>query len=336
MKNQTRLLFNKYASHIAAINGVPDATKQFVVEPTVEQKIEKRVQEQSDFLQKINVVPVDEVTGKKLGLGTTGPIASRTDTTVNERATSDIHDLTEDDYICKKTDFDSHIKYDTVDMWAKFPEFQALMRDKVIEQIARDRLMIGFNGTSSAVETNFGANPLLQDVNIGWLQHMRTKAAARVLSGTKVGTDAGNDYSNIDAAVFDAIGGMLDPWHRNGTDLVVICGSNLLHDKYLSLVGSSDAPTERGALQTLMSNKQLASRPTMTVPFFPEDAVMVTPLSNLSIYWQEGSRRRTITDNAKRDRIEDYQSVNEAYVVEDLGACCVLEGILTWDGVAWS
>jgi hypothetical protein len=67
------------------------------------------------------------------------------------------------------------------------------------------------------------------------------------------------------------------------------------------------------------------------VPFFPANSMLITPLENLSLYWQEGTRRRTIVDNAKRDRIENYESSNDAYVVEDYGAGCLIENIAyTW------
>ena len=36
--------------------------------------------------------------------------------------------------------------------------------------------------------------------------------------------------------------------------------------------------------------------------------------------------------NPKRDRIEDYQSVNEAYVIEDYGKCALIDGITVPDG----
>jgi len=52
-------------------------------------------------------------------------------------------------------------------------------------------------------------------------------------------------------------------------------------------------------------------------PFFPPNALLITRLDNLSIYWQEDTRRRSVIDNPKRDRIENFESVNEAYVVED-------------------
>ena len=43
--------------------------------------------------------------------------------------------------------------------------------------------------------------------------------------------------------------------------------------------------------------------------------------------WQEGTRRRTVVDNAKRDRIENFESVNESYVIEDLGCAAMAENI---------
>lgn len=62
-------------------------------------------------------------------------------------------------------------------------------------------------------------------------------------------------------------------------------------------------------------------------PYFPANALMITRLDNLSIYWQENTRRRSIIDNTKRDRIENFESVNEAYVVEDYRGACLIENI---------
>jgi hypothetical protein len=59
--------------------------------------------------------------------------------------------------------------------------------------------------------------------------------------------------------------------------------------------------------------------------------MFITTFENLSIYWQENTRRRTIVDNAKRDQVENYESSNDAYVVEDYGAGCLIENITyTW------
>lgn len=327
MRPETRVKFDQYLSRQAQLNGVPRATETFSIAPTVEQQLETRIQEKADFLQKINVLGVTEQSGEKIGMGASGPVASRTNTSISERQTRDVMALDQKGYTTAQTNFDTHILYKTLDMWAKFPDFQNRMRDKVTEQTARDRLMVGFNGVSAAAQTNLAANPLLQDVNKGWLTHIRQEAEERVLTGKKVGDHLGADYTNLDALVEDAINELLDPWHAEATDLVVIIGRRLVNDKYIGLINDADKATEKVALQTLMLNKTIGARRAITVPFFPARSILITSLSNLSIYWQEGTRRRVILDNPKRDRIETFDSVNEAYVVEDMGKATLIDDI---------
>ena len=80
MRNDTRLKFNQLMEQIAKINGVGSAAVSFSVDPTTQQKLETRMQESSDFLGKVNVIGVDELTGEKVGVGVSSTIASRTDT----------------------------------------------------------------------------------------------------------------------------------------------------------------------------------------------------------------------------------------------------------------
>ncbi|KFA31091.1 P2 family phage major capsid protein, partial [Xanthomonas vasicola] len=90
-----------------------------------------------------------------------------------------------------------------------FPDFQARLRDAIVKRQALDRLQIGFNGTHAAADTDRTAFPLLEDVNIGWMQQYRTNAAQRVLASGKtagkmvIGASDGTDYRNLDALVFD-------------------------------------------------------------------------------------------------------------------------------------
>ncbi len=65
----------------------------------------------------------------------------------------------------------------------------------------------------------------------------------------------------------------------------------------------------------------------MRVPYFPADAMFITRTDNLSIYFQEGTHRRLIDEVPKRDRIENYESINEDYVIEDYAAGCLVENI---------
>ena len=333
MRNNTRILYTALLAQIASINGVASASEKFNVDPSVQQKLETRMQESSAFLQSVNVIGVTEQSGAKLGLGIGGPIASTTNTANADRVTKDPSSISEQIYTCTQTNSDTHIPYAKLDAWAKFPDFQTRVRDAILRRQALDRILIGFNGTSRAATSNPVANPLLQDVNKGWLQHYRVQAPARVLAtgsvtpGTiKVGA-AGSDYKNLDALVMDAVASLIDPWHRNDTQLVAILGSDLMHDKYFPLVNSNNAPTEQLALDMVLSQKRVGQRTALQVPFVPSDSILITRLDNLSIYWQEGARRRTVVDNAKRDRIENFESSNDAYVVEDFGAGCLIENI---------
>jgi P2 family phage major capsid protein len=332
MRNDTRKLFNAYLQQLAALNGVDDVTTKFAVEPTVAQKLESRIQESSDFLSKINVISVTEQAGEKVGLGVSGPVASTTDTTAQDRQTRDISALDARGYFASQTNFDTHIRYAKLDAWAKFPDFQARIRDAIIKRCALDRIMIGWNGTARAATSNPATNPLLQDVNVGWLQKMRTENAARVMAEVaqgsgKIEIGEGKDFENIDALVFAMVNELLEPWYQEDSELVVICGRKLLADKYFPIVNQNHAPTETLAADLVISQKRIGNLPAVRVPYFPANGLMVTRLDNLSIYAQEGTRRRTVVDNAKRDRIENYESVNEAYVVEDLGCAAMAENI---------
>lgn len=337
MKNTTRVLFNAYLGQIATLNGVDDATKKFSVAPSVQQTLEAKIQENSGFLQKINIVPVTDQKGEKLGLGIGGTIAGTTNTAVTARVPTDPSSFEDSGYECTQTNFDTALKYAKIDMWAKFPQFQTLLRDSILQRQALDRILIGFNGTTRAATSNRVNFPLLQDVNKGWLQHYREQAPARVLkeganaNQVRVGAAAGADYANLDAVVMDAVNNLIDPWHQEDTELVVIVGRDLLADKYFPLVNQAQPNSEKLAADLIISQKRIGNRPAVQVPGFPANALMVTRLDNLSIYYQEGARRRTVVDNASRDQIENFESSNDAYVVEDFGGGCLVENIvLTW------
>jgi len=333
MRNDTRTQFNKFGERLAQINGVPSVNESFAVEPSIQQTLESRIQESSEFLTRINSVGVDELKGQKVGIGVSGPIAGRTDVTSKDRSPRDVSSLDAQGYECVSTEFDTYIRWAQLDAWARFPDFQTRLRNAIVRQQSLDRIMIGLNGTSAAAETDRAANPMLEDVNIGWLQKYRTDAPARVLkdgatAGTiKVGGDA-SDYANLDALVFDAVNELIDPWHRESTELVAIMGRKLLADKYFPLIQQhAETPTESRALDLIISQKRVGGLQAVRVPFVPDGTMLITSLGNLSLYWQRGSRRRYVQDNPKRNRIENYESSNDAYVVEDYGFGCLIENI---------
>ena len=343
MRNETRVLFNAYLSNIATLNGVTDSSVKFTVSPTVQQTLETKIQESSDFLTRINMVGVTEQEGEKLGLGIAGTIAGTTDTTANDRTPVDPLAMTKNAYSCKQTNFDTAIRYPTIDMWAKFKDFQVRLRDQIVQRQALDRIMIGFNGTSRAATSDRVAHPLLQDVNKGWLQHVRedspenwvkevAAASGKVQIGPSVTT--ANGFKTLDALVYDAVNNLIAPWYQEDTELVAICGRGLLHDKYFPLLNKDQAPTEQMAADMIISQKRIGGLQAVRVPFFPANAILITRLDNLSLYWQEGARRRNVIDNPKRDRVENYESSNDAYVIEDYDGIALIENIEIVEAVA--
>ncbi|OLU22466.1 phage major capsid protein, P2 family [Pseudomonas sp. PA15(2017)] len=334
MRNDTRQHFDAYLNQLAKLSGVSDPTKTFAVDPTVQQRLETRMQESSEFLGRIGMIGVDELKGEKVGLGVSSTIAGRTDTTGDGvRVPRDVSDLSKDGYECRHTDFDTAVRYAQLDAWAKFPDFQARLRDAILKRQALDRIMIGFNGTSAAATTNRATNPLLQDVNIGWLQKYRNQAPQRVLKSGKagnkvvIGNGATADYNNLDALVFDAVANLIDPWHRKDTGLVVILGSNLVHDKYFPLINKEQAASEKLATDMIISQKRMGGKQPVEVPHVPDGAMLITSLENLAIYWQISGRRRHVQENPSKNRIENFESSNDDYVVEDYGLGCLIENI---------
>ncbi len=173
MRKDTRFKFNAYLSRVAELNGVDtdDVAKKFTVEPSVTQTLMTTLQASSAFLTKVNIVPVDELKGEKVGVGVNGTIASTTDTAADdERKTADFTALESNKYECAQINFDFHIRYKQLDLWARFQDFQTRIRDAIIKRQSLDFIMAGFNGITRAATSNRKQNPLLQDVAVGWLQ----------------------------------------------------------------------------------------------------------------------------------------------------------------------
>lgn len=340
MRADTRRQYDQYAARIAQLNNVTSAAVTFAVDPAVQQAMEARMQEGSGFLSAVNVVGVDELKGQKVGVGVSGTIAGRTDTSgQGVRTPRDVTALDSQGYECVQTNFDTALPYARLDAWARQKSFQTLLRDAILRRQALDRIMIGFNGTKAAPTTDRAANPLLQDVNTGWLQQYRANASERVMSDGKEagvvqigGTTA--DYANLDALVMDAVSNLVDPWHRHDPSLVVVLGRDLIHDKYFPMINQELAPTEQLAADLVLGAKRIGGLQPVDVPYIPSNALMITSLSNLSLYWQIGGRRRYLQEQPDRNRVANFESSNDAYVVEDYGMGCVVQNIRIGDAPA--
>lgn len=316
---------------IAEAYGVERASRMFSVDPSTAQELNDSITAKADFLERINVVPVSEIKGEKVFIGVNGPVTGRTNTKTTDREAKDASALEHTTYELVDTQSDVGLPYAKIDAWAKFPDFKDRYSAAVQKRIAQDRIVIGFHGTSAATQTDLAANPKLQDVNKGWLQQLREQAPQQVLkegaTAGKVKLGAGGDYANLDALVHDTKQ-MIDEILREDGDLVAIIGSDLLAaDKAKLYTKQGDTPTEKERIENLQVIATYGGLPSFSVPNFPVNAVLVTSWDNLSIYFQDTSWRKQTVDNPKRSRVEDYNSRNEGYVIEQLEKIALTENV---------
>jgi P2 family phage major capsid protein len=219
-----------------------------------------------------------------------------------------------------------------MDAWSKFPDFHNRYRNHVRQQKALDIIKIGWYGTHAATSTDLTKFPMMQDVNIGWLQLVRRDAPTRVLKdgGTEdaprvgeIRIGEGGDYENLDSAVNDMIQGI--PLHKR-VGLVAIVGDELIaQDKGKHYAKNAHTPSEKDKVELAQVINTYGGLPSFQVSFFPPRGIFVTSFDNLSHYVQSGSTRMSIENNAKKKRIEDYESRNACYYVEDLEKVVFIE-----------
>ncbi|MCE7576175.1 phage major capsid protein, P2 family [Aliivibrio fischeri] len=337
MKEKTKKLVAAYAATVAKQNGVEDATEKFSVTPTATQKIIAQMRESNWFLKKINIVTVTNQKGEALGLGVTGMIASRTNTKAGKkRKTKSVFNMEAMPYMCEQTNFDSHIRYDQLDAFAHLKGFNAIISNQTREQIDANKITIGFYGTSCAPDTDAAANPNGEDVNKGWFQGIRDNnpdamlnkgsVAGEIRIGEGNETKGLGDFINLDLAVMN-VKGLLGDVCANDADLVAIIGTDLLsYDKAKFYAKHGNTPSEKAHIEDRQVIGTYGGLPAFAVPGFPATGILVTSFKNLSLYIQEGSIRRSVAKkNDEMDQIDNFESMNMAYVIEHLEKVAAIE-----------
>ena len=321
---------------VATQYGADNVKETFSITPAKVQKILAAARLENTFLNRINMVLVKNQQGDAIRVDATGMIAGTTDTDSQERAPKDPHSLGGTSYNCQQVNFDTLIKYVTLDAWAHDPKFKTLVAAQTRKQISANQIQIGFYGESRAATSDPAANPKGQDVAIGWLKKLETENAENFLTEGKVAGEIrigeGGDYINLDVAVND-IKQMIEPEFEDDGDLVAIIGSELLAaDKAKFYTENGNTPSEKMRIEDKQVIATYGGLPAYKVPYFPGRGIMVTSFKNLSIYIQKDSVRRLYDDNPKRDRYETYQSQDMDYVIEELGKIAAIK----WQNVKLS
>lgn len=314
---------------------VGEIANSFSVTPSTAQKLQEEVRATNTVLGKVNVLPVTEIKGQKVMLGVNGAVSSRTDLSNpdKERKASTAHKFKATDYTLKETNTDVAIPYNVLNTWAHVSKGMAKMiRNQVKQQIADDRVMCGFNGTSAEAETDREANPLLQDLNIGWLKLLEMENSDNVfLEDVKdsgkivIGPAEANTYKNLDQLV-TSLRNTIPVHKRKG--LVVLVGEDVMDEVEQAVWAvAGNKPTEKDKTDSKKILGTAGGLMIETPEFFPGDCVLVTSWTNLSIYYQETSWRSQTIDNPRRNQLEDFNTRNEGYVVEDVDAAALAKNI---------
>lgn len=332
---QGRLALDMQFANTANAYQVPPgnamAGQYYTATPTVSQTVMRKIVESgAAFLAMIATIPVTEIKGQKVYVGLSGRVASRTDTSgAGERTPKQLLATSVQDYELFPTEWDIAIKYADIDAWAKFPNFGDLYMQAVREAIANDILQTGWTGTSAAAASNIGTNPLLQDMNLGWLHKIRNfNAASQYVIGTgpspiQLGSAL---FKNLDQLAFSAKQRIAAQF-RQRNDLVLLVSDDVLtyqEDTYYELNGNT--PTEKAVLSGMIT-RAYAGMPTIAAPFLPDGTLLITPLKNLAYYYQDSSIRRLQRDWPSKNQVQEFNSINDGYVVQEELATSLVENI---------
>lgn len=298
--------------------------ESFALEVPKAAELGENIQQRSEFLKSINLDYVTDLSGYKLRGATEKSITGRKK---DGRYLARL-DHTQGKYQLAETDSGIIVPWAMFDNFARFGDrLAALYAEFVQTQIALDQLKVGWYGKSVAENTSAAD---MSDVNKGWMQLERDEKPENVMKdGATVGKikifGEGADFENLDHLAAELKSG-IDLRHRDRNDLVFLVGADLI-GKEAELINKAHGltPTEKAVLGSQNLLGSFGGMRGIVPPNFPARGAVVTTLSNLSIYVQDASVRRSYRNDEDRKGIIDSYYRNEGYVVEDAGLFTAIE-----------
>ncbi|WP_105875103.1 phage major capsid protein, P2 family [Cronobacter malonaticus] len=313
--NQRALDFiDAYSAGLAAHYSVNNPSRAFKLTDPQETSLRLALLESVEFLSMITCADVDQLSGQVINVGASGLHTGRN---AGGRFIRSVG-VDGNEYKLVETDSCAALKWDLLSMWANAGsegEFFQLVQSFSNQAFALDMLRIGFNGNRVEKTTDPEKNPNGEDVNIGWHERMKGFEAGKQIITDAVTLDDKGDYRSLDAMASDLINTKIPQQFRNDPRLVVLVGADLVAAEQYRLYQSADRPSEKIAAQLLGST--IAGRKAIVPPFMPGKRMVVTPLSNLHIYTQRGTRQRKAEFKDDRKQFENTYLRNEGYAVEE-------------------
>lgn len=309
-----------YSANISEGYGVTNPSNQFAVTGPMETRLRDAMLDSVEFLKLIYVADVDQIKGQVVNVGNYD-IATGRKSGGRFTTTQGVDGNT---YELRETDSCAAVPWATLATWANAGsqgEFMRRMSQNATKRFALDILRVGFNGTSAATNTDPVANPLGQDVNIGWHKIVKDRSPEQIVTDAiyfnpDLPTDTvpkAGEYRTLDAIVME-LKALLHPSVRDDPSLRVLIGSDLVAAAQSRLMNQANKPSEQIAAQML--EKTIGGVPAIIPPFFPGKRIVLTIPTNLHCYTQKGTRSRKSENIEDRKQYEDKYWRYEGYAVE--------------------
>ncbi|UUO22844.1 phage major capsid protein, P2 family [Colwellia sp. M166] len=323
LNKQASEFLQNFAEQLAKTYGVEAVNRQFAITGPQETKLKAALLESVEFLSMITTMEVDQIKGQVVKVGN---FAIATGRKGGARFVTE-QDVDGHTYELTETDSCSALTWALLSVWGNAGsqnEFMRLINQNATQRFALDMLRVGFNGVSAAANTDPVANPLGEDVNIGWHKLVTDKAAGQIMTAPIFFDPAGGgDYATLDAIVTELRNTLIHPALRNDPRLVVLVGSDLIAAAQTAMMNKADTPSEKVAAQQM--DKSIGGLTAYTPPFFPGKRIVVTMLKNLHIYTQRGTKQRKSENVEDRKQYEDKYWRNEGYAVEEYEAYAAVD-----------
>lgn len=238
-----------YNTGMAKSYGVDDVQHQFSVTAPMEIKLKAALLDSVAFLSMITTMDVDQIKGQVIKVGNYGIATGRKK---DGRFVTE-NGLDGHTYELVETDSCSTVPWATLAVWANAGtqgQFMKLMSQNTTQRFALDMLRVGFNGKTVAENSDPDANPMGEDVNKGWHQIVKEKAADQIMTDAMYfDPDGAGDYKTLDAIVTELKNTIIHPTLRSDPRLVVLVGSDLTAAAQTHMMNQADKPTEKVAAQ---------------------------------------------------------------------------------------
>lgn len=317
---------------LGAIYGTDNVGKEFNIQPTTVQKVERKIQESNAFLGHITV---QGKTSKSAQIINTSPNARLTKRTADGRRPTNPMGMDGRLYDCESTEKDSLIPWELVDDWRGHTDgdIYRQYRRTVRQATANDQLKVGWWGQYSAATTNQDLE-FLEDQQEGWWQYLISNAPEKVMGIVPDAADPRGytvapikldakardaDFKTLDQLMYHLRMEKIHPLHREKDSIRSLIGSELKQRENFRLYGMSVKPHERNQLDRLLSSQVFGQTPDVHSDHFPMRGLFITELKNIARYYLIDSyRRKAAEDDHNMKGIVDYNYNLEDHVLIDL------------------